>query len=327
MTAQPGGGRSQYPAFRELPTLPDSPERHAWDVWGRDDQVGCMNFAGPDQVRQALMTVSEGKVVSLSLPLNEPAPGLFPKRSPFRHTILMGSHGRDDRLDGFFPQFSSQWDGLRHVRYRQYGFWGGRQDEAIDSRGELGVEHWSRRGVVTRGVLVDVKGFRERRGSVLAPNERYPLRPEHLDEVLAAQGSVLRQGDVVLIRTGWLEWYLDLSEEERAGLQGSVGQGPGALACPGLDAHQETAEWLWDHRVAGVASDNPALEALPVDKSVGFFHYRLIPLLGMAVGEFWNLAAIAADCAGLGRFEFLLMSAVMDVPGGVGSPANAYAVL
>lgn len=232
MTSQPAGDRSRYPRFRELPTLPDSPERHAWDVWGRDDQIGCMNFAGPEQVRQALTTVSEGTVVSLSLPLNEPAPGLFPKRSPFRHTILIGSHGRDDRLDGFFPQFSSQWDGLRHVRYRQYGFWGGRQDEAIDSGGELGVEHWSRRGVVTRGVLVDIKNFHERRGSALAPNERYPLTAERLDEVLAAQGSVLRQGDVLLIRTGWLEWYLDLAEEERAALQGSVGQGPGALACP-----------------------------------------------------------------------------------------------
>jgi len=327
MPSESVGGDSSYPAFRELPTLPDSAERHAWDVWGRDDQVGCLNFVGAEQVRQATMTVSEGKVVSLSLPLNEPSPGLFPKRGPFQHTILMGSHGRDDRLDGFFPQFSSQWDGLRHVRYRQYGFWGGRQDEAIDSGGELGVEKWSRRGVVTRGVLADVKGFHERRGSALAPNERYPLRPETLDEVLAAQGSVLKQGDVVLIRTGWLEWYLSLAEEERACLSGTVGQGPGALACPGLDAHQETAEWLWDHRVAGVASDNPALEALPVDKSVGFFHYRLIPLLGMAVGEFWNLAAIAAECAALDRFEFLLMSAVMDIPGGVGSPANAYAVL
>jgi hypothetical protein len=318
---------SAYPAFRDLPTLPGSQERHAWDVWGRDDQVGCMNFVGPEQVRQAVMTVSEGTVVSLNLPLNEPAPGLFPKRSPFGHTILMGSHGRDDRLDGFFPQFSSQWDGLRHVRYRQHGFWGGRQDEAVDSGGELGIEHWSRRGVVTRGVLIDIKGFRERRGTALVPNERHPLTPGALDEVLAAQGSVLRQGDVIVVRTGWLEWYLSLTHDERVPLRGSVGQGPRALACPGLDAHQETAEWLWDHQVAGVASDNPALEALPVDKSVGFFHYRLIPLLGMAVGEFWNLAAIATHCRRLGRFEFLLTSAVLDVPGGVGSPANAYAVL
>ena len=40
MTSQPAGGDGQYPKFRELPTLPESPERYAWDVWGRDDQVG-----------------------------------------------------------------------------------------------------------------------------------------------------------------------------------------------------------------------------------------------------------------------------------------------
>jgi hypothetical protein len=327
MMSQAAAGQISYPAFCDLPTLPDSSERHAWDVWGRDDQVGCMNFVGPEQVREAMTTVTEGTVVSLSLPLNEPAPGLFPKRSPFQHTILTGSHGRDDRLDGFFPQFSSQWDGLRHVRYRHHGFWGGRQDDAVDTGGELGIEHWSRRGVVTRGVLADVKGFRERRGTPLAPDERHPLAPADLDEVLTAQGSALRRGDVLIVRTGWTEWYLSLGEEQKLALRGSVGQGPGALACPGLDAHQETAAWLWDHQLAGVASDNPALEVLPVDRSVGFFHYRLIPLLGMAVGEFWNLAPVAAVCARLARFEFLLMSAILDIPGGVGSPANAYAVL
>lgn len=323
----PGAEADPYPSFGDLPTLPDGSERHAWDVWGRDDQIGCLNFAGPDQVRQAVRTVTEGQVVSLGLPLNEPSPGLFPRRAPFEHTILMGSHGRDDRLDGFFPQFSSQWDGLRHVRFRQHGFWGGRQDDAVDSGGELGIENWSRRGVVTRGVLIDVKGHHERSGRNLPASERHPLGPDELDEVLAAQGCQLQQGDVIMIRTGWLEWYMSLTREERLPLRGSVGQGPGALACPGLDAHQETAAWLWDHRVAGVAADNPALEALPVDKSVGFFHYRLIPLLGMAVGEFWNLAGIAAACWQLGRHDFLLTSGVLDVPGGVGSPANAYAVL
>src|SRR3984885_14713412 len=182
MTSQPAGDGSQYPKFRELPTLPGSPERHAWDVWGRDDQIGCMNFAGAEQVRQALTTVSEGTVVSLSLPLNEPAPGLFPKRSPFRHTILMGSHGRDDRLDGFFPQFSSQWDGLRHVRYRQHGFWGGRQDRDVDEGGALGIEHWARHGIITRGVLIDAGRYYTEHGAGLPADQRRAFRPADLDD-------------------------------------------------------------------------------------------------------------------------------------------------
>lgn len=50
---------------------------------------------------------------------------------------------------------------------------------------------------------------------------------------------------------------------------------------PGLAAEASTARWLWDHRVAAVAAENPALEAMPFDhhNEEGFLHYRLIPLL------------------------------------------------
>ena len=48
--------------------------------------------------------------------------------------------GRDDTLDNFAMQGSSQWDGLRHVRYREFGYWGGLQDEDVDDKGRLGIE-------------------------------------------------------------------------------------------------------------------------------------------------------------------------------------------
>lgn len=314
------------PVFDELPRLPDSEERHAWDVWGRDDEVGAVNFIGPEQVRSAGSLVRTGEVVALTAPLDEPSPGLFPTRSRYRHVITKGSHGRDDRLDGFFPQFSSQWDGLRHVRYRQHGFWGGRQDEDVDHGGKLGIEHWARRGIITRGVLIDAKGYFAQQGLDLAADRRRALRPADLDEILAAQHAEVRHGDVVLIRTGWLEWYLGLGEAQRAALHDTVGRGADPLQCPGLDAGMPTAAWLWDHRVAGVASDNAALEALPVDRSTGFLHYRLLPLLGVPIGEFWSLGALSEQCQRTGRYEFMLFSGVLNVPGGVGSPANAYAV-
>lgn len=315
------------PEFDALPCLPGTRERHAWDVWGRDDELGTVNFIGADQVRAASAAVRDGLVVPLSATLSELSPGLFPARSPHQHVITKGSHGRDDRLDGFFPQFSSHWDGLRHVRYREHGFWGGRQDADVDQGAALGIDRWARRGIITRGVLIDAERHFAGSGRELTADRRRALAPGDLDEILAAEDAQVRPGDVVLLRTGWLEWYLDLSQERRARLRGSVGRQPEPLQCPGLDAGAPTARWLWDHRVAGIASDNPALEALPVDREAGFLHYRLIPLLGMPVGEFWLLDDLSRRCRDSGRYEFMLVSGVLSLPGGVGSPANAYAVL
>jgi hypothetical protein len=315
------------PSFGALPKLPGSDERHAWDVWGRDDELGTVNLIGPEQVRRATSAVRRGLVVPLSAPLTEPDPGLFPARSRYQHVITRTSHGRDDRLDGFYPQFSSQWDGLRHVRYRQHGFWGGRQDADVDDGGALGIEHWARHGIITRGVLIDAQRYYAERGTGLPPDQRRAFTPADLDDILDFQGTRPSPGCAVIVATGWLDWYLTLDTQTRAAMRGSVGRQPSPLQCPGLDAGPATAAWLWDHRVAAVASDNPALEALPVDRAVGFLHYRLIPLLGMPVGEFWALGDLSRACREAGQYEFMLCAGPLHLPGGVGSPANAYAVL
>ncbi len=315
------------PTFAELPTLPGEQERHAWDVWGRDDQVGAVNFIGPRQVAAAAALVRTGEVVPVSLPLNEPRPGVFERRTEPVHEVVMGPRGRDDRVDGLWLQFSSQWDGLRHVRYRRHGYYGGRTDEAVDAENALGIEHWARHGLIGRGVLLDAVGYFADAGRPLVPDEQYAITAADLDAVAAAQGTAVLPGDIVMVRTGWLEWYLELPYEVRAPLRGTVGVGPKPLGSPGLDSRRETVAWLWDHRVAGIAADNLALESLPVDRAVGFLHYRLIPLLGMAVGELWWLGDLAARCRSAGRYEFLFTSGVLNLPGGVGSPTNAYAVL
>ena len=80
--------------------------------------------------------------------------------------------------------------------------------------------------------------------------------------------------------------------------------------------------------MAAVAADNPALEAMPFSRESvdGWLHYRLIPMLGIAVGELWQLDPLADDCARDGVWEGMLTSAPLRVPGGIGSPANALAL-
>ena len=49
-------------------------------------------------------------------------------------------------------------------------------------------------------------------------------------------------------------------------------------------------------------------------------------MLGMPIGEFWDLDPLADDCAQDGVYEFMLVSAPLYIPQGVGSPPNAYAI-
>jgi Putative cyclase len=312
------------PKFSELPVVPGTEERHAWDVWGREDNLGSLNRVGREQIKAAARLVTDGEIIPLTLPLNEPDPGIFPRRTPYRHVVEVTRNGRDDSVDNLFLQFSSQWDGLRHVRYRDHGYWGGRSDEDLDRNDDLGIDLWSQRGPMGRGVLVDVARYLEEQGTPLRADEQFEITGGLIDTVASAQGVRFRSGDFLVLRTGWMEWYQALPRAARDELRGSVGNG---MATPGLESSRDTAEFLWDNGIVSVAADNIACETLPVNREKGFLHRRMIPLLGMAIGEFFFLADLSRYCAGSGRYEFLLVSAALRIPRGVGSPANAYALV
>jgi kynurenine formamidase len=212
------------------------------------------------------------------------------------------------------------------VRYREFGYWGGLQDEDVDGQGRLGIEHWAQHGIVGRGVLIDAARYHKQNGTPLDATKKTAIGGAEIEVIAWSQGVTLQEGDILLLRTGWLPWYLALTDDEKEALRGRLNPGEDGIDRPGLDPSTPTAAWLWDHRVAAIAADNPALEALRVDAEVGFQHRLLIALQGMAIGELWDLEALSEDCAADGVYEFMLVSAPLNVPGAVGSPANAYAI-
>jgi len=314
------------PKFSQLPLVGQTGERHTWDVFGRADQLGTVNLLTPERVKRAAALVHSGKVINLNLPLNFPVTLYGGFRSGYRHHIEVNRGGRDDYVDNFAMQGSSQWDSLRHIRFREFGYYGGRQDDDLDGKGELGIENWARHGIIGRGVLLDAAGVMERRGTPLDETKKFAMAGAFLEEVARAENVQLEPGDIVLLRTGWLTWYKGLDEAGREALRGTLRPGEGGMACPGLDPSQATAAWVWDQHIAAMAADNVALEALPVEATVGFQHRRLIPLQGMPIGEVWDLDELAQDCARDGVYECMLVSAPLNLPGGVGSPPNAYAI-
>jgi hypothetical protein len=85
--------------------------------------------------------------------------------------------------------------------------------------------------------------------------------------------------------------------------------------------------WLWNNRVAAIGTDCPGVEAFPFNfADEGALHYRALPLLGLPLGELFILAPLAEDCARDKRYEFMVVSAPLNVEGGIASPPNAVAI-
>jgi kynurenine formamidase len=313
------------PGYADLPVKPGAPEGSAWGLFGDDDQLGCLNLLTPERVVAAAKLVRKGVLFPLNLRIDEPNPPLFGRGAP-RVEFVTGEVHRDDYIDNFWPQASSQWDSLRHILHPREGFYNGvKAEEVVPVGGKLGIENMARRGIAGRGVLLDVARHLADSGSPLDYTTNALITKDMLSACADAQGVGIQTGDILVIRTGWLNWYLN--EATAAQKQEIAGDPMTHLRFPGIGPEEEMASYLWDLHIAAVAADNPALEAWPPGpESGGFLHFRLIPLLGMNIGELWYLEELAADCAQDGVYEFMLTSAPLNIPGGVGSPPNALAI-
>lgn len=331
---------SALPSYEHLPRRAGLPA--SWGLWGSPeaDLYGCLNLLTPDRVVAAAGLVRRGAVFALNWSMGLPDPPLF-GRQPFTHEVTGtdASTSHDDVLHEWNTQSSSQWDGFRHIRNHAArtdepgtGHYGGLADD------RHGIHHWAQRGLVGRGVLADVGRWREAVGRPLQYDTSDPIEPEEIGECLAAQGTALEEGDVLLVRTGWVGWYEHLDHSAREALAAS-----GALATPGFRSGEHLAEYLWNLHIAAIGCDNPAVEVWPPGVLVSaeteaaaradrrrlheiFTHTLLLPMLGLPLGELWTLEALAADCAADGRYECMFSSAPLNLPHGVASPPNALAI-
>ncbi len=316
------------PAFAQLPIKPGYPPHSAWGVFGDDDQIGTLNLLTPERVAAAARLVRSGEVFALNWELEQPQPPLF-NRPALRHSINRRRRNVfDDVYDDFNTQSSSQWDGLRHFGHREHGFYNGVTEEEIADAANPrnGIHHWARRGIAGRGVLIDFERFAAAHGITYSPGERYAITAEQMQAAADWQGVSFHTGDILLLRTGWIEWYSALSEEQRTALAQ-----PGALQIAGLEQAEDSLRFLWDHHFAAIATDNPDFEAYPpasvVEGQPGeMMHGTIIGLWGMPIGEMFKLDALAADCAADWRYEFFFTSAPLNKLGGVASPPNALAI-
>jgi kynurenine formamidase len=299
-----------------------------WGRWGENDQIGTLNFVGPEQVRAAASLVRTGEVISMSLPYDDQ--GCQVGGTRHNPQLLLTATGTDhlcgaqDSLGAWGPargvgysddvvimptQAGTQWDALSHVFFegRMYNGYAAAEVSCAGA-GRNGIEHGTTRYVM-RGVLLDVA--RWARMDALEPGRAITVA--ELEAVSAAQGVEIRPGDAVIVRTGFLG--------ARRGRWGDYAGGP----APGLSLH--TAPWLYENEVAAVVSDTWGLEVRPNEIEM-FQPLHIVALvhMGLAIGEIFDLEALAEHCAADGVYEFMFVAPPLPLTGASGSPMSAVAI-
>jgi kynurenine formamidase len=307
-------------------------ERYSnWGRWGSDDQRGTTNFITRQMVRDATRLVRHGQVVPLGLELNQDGPqtGANGRFNCLRYSVATGTDhatggqrwgaggmpremGYADDTVVLHLQSGTHWDSLSHIFHRGRMYNGFPATE-VTSQGALhnGVERVKDR-LVGRGVLLD---FPRAKG-VPWLEDGYAITVDDLEEAAELQKLEVREGDILLVRTGQMTRCL--------------AEGWGTYAggdAPGLSFH--TVPWLHERRVAAVATDTWGVEVRPNELPDSFqpFHIPTIVYMGLVLGEIFQLDELASICAEAGVYEMLVAAPPLAVTGTAGAPPAPVAVI
>ena len=283
-----------------------------WGRWGAADQLGAVNLITPEKRKQASKLVREGIVISLARDTNnEAAPD---NEAPYTHEMMLnGESGQGqwslDRIGVSFHGYQhTHLDALCHM-FWQGKMYNGYSMTEVTRKGaqKLGIQNL-KSGIVTRGVLIDVP--RLRNVPYLEPGAA--IYPEDLDKWEKETGIKLAAGDAVFVRTG--RWA------RRAAL------GPWTSAQKSAGLHPSCVRWLKQRDISLLGSD-VASDVFPsgIPGVTHPIHQLILVALGVNIFDNCDLEEVGTAAAKMKRWEFMLTTAPIAVPGGTGSPLNPIA--
>jgi hypothetical protein len=217
-----------------------------------------------------------------------------------------GMVGQDEMLCTEIGQMGTQLDGLGHVGLQvkmadgstKAVFYNGfASDEMYSPFGllELGVENY--RPIITRGILIDIPGFKgvevlPRAYEITLADVRGALERQQIDE------SSIQPGDAIFIRSGWSEYW---SDHEKI-LDGA--------GWP--QSSKEVGQWLVEKKISLVGED----------AATHHFHIDLLLHHGIPMLEFMTFTELAKDEV----YEFLFVLTPLRIEGATGSPSRPLAI-
>ncbi|KAF8186407.1 hypothetical protein BJ912DRAFT_1022801 [Pholiota molesta] len=224
--------------------------------------LGTVNLLTEDVVlRAAKEEIRCVVTVSLNWPLNFPEKPMFNRKTPEITQILKIS------------KYPALRDDIIHMNSQS---------------ARLGIQNWARHGICGRGVLLDLVEYFTESGKPLPydPFATHAITVQELEACAKTQGVTFRQGDILILRVGFIQKYNAIDNEGRAAL------GSREETSAGIDQSEEMKAFLC------------ARWPPPENK-----------LWGMPIGEFFDLEELSKVCKETGRYTI----------GGCASPANAAA--
>ena len=288
-----------------------------WGRWGPDDERGTLHLLTSERVAAATRLIREGTSVSLSLPLNTsravncPTPAdhhmtlLGPATSAAEPVHFIKDYvGLDYHNDGH-----THIDALCHVGYRGVLYNDQPEDRIGESGADVNTIDVLKDGLVGRGVLLDVPRLRGVRW--LEPGEH--IFAEDLEAAEREQDVTVREGDILLVRTGHARRLAELgpwnTPEVKAGL------------------HPTAMEFVGARGVAVLGSDGNNDTAPSSTEGVDYpIHVLAITAMGIHLLDYLAFEDLRVECERIGRWEFLLVAAPLRIVGGTGSPLNPVAI-
>src|SRR4029079_7474250 len=222
--------------------------------WGPNDQTGATNRVTPAVTKAAAAEIQTGKVITMSYPLVDGVP-LFGSR--FTKTILTAaslapgaSYGENELTymeDTWLSQshVGTHLDGLGHIGRKDCYFNQTPMGKFITQNNmtKLGLEHL--KSFATRGVLVDMVKVYQAAGKLKTNaackkpclDKGTVITKADLQAGLKLYNVTLREGDMVMIHTGWGDLFEQFPAQTALYNSGEPGIG------------KEAANWLASQKV------------------------------------------------------------------------------
>lgn len=317
------GESSAVPRLDDAELLSWTRKLSNWGRWGSDDELGTLNYITGEQRRAAAALVRDGDVVSCAKSIGTAPSDDQLYGAPQR--LMLSTEG----LEGGRPQAAgprarsaveyvgfvfhgrniTHLDALSHVSSdgRLYNGYPEQTISRRDGATRLAVTAIANCGIVTRGILADIAALRGQ--DWLRPGE--PVLPADLEAAEQRAGIQVREGDVLLLRTG--------RTKARAASP------DGELPVPGW--HPACLPWLHERRVALIGCDTTH-DFMPGGTTAIAYpiHNIAIPTMGLWLLDHCDLEALAETCSAKRRWEFQFVLAPLPIEGATGSPVNPLAI-